>query len=179
MYTNSSLSMVLRTVTRPRPREAARSAALQVEEIHHSVAICRDVVCNTTSFICLEFVAIPKPCPALERNVFCDFGRFLAHIENTRPLLDLLAKVLWIKRRVCCAMKSLELRTEAAIRRVCVAHESCPLGPSLNDLASGTRVTPDIEAVAGKASEWYTRPCASCSKDIWVASDEHICHHCA
>jgi hypothetical protein len=79
---------------------------------------------------------------------------------------------LRIKHGVRCAMKSLELRSKAAVGWVCISDESRPLRSSLDDLAGGTRVIPYIEAVSGKAAERYTSPCASCCEDVRIATDE-------
>lgn len=127
---------------------------------------------HTPCLIRFEFFAIPKPRPAFERHVFRDLRRLLTHVEYARPLLDLLTEVLWIKYRVRCAMECLEFWSEAAIRGVCVAHKSCPLRSVLHDLASSTRVTPDVEAVASKAAEGYTGPCAACCEHVRIATNE-------
>ncbi len=119
-----------------------------------------------------ELFAIPKPRPAFERHILRNLGRFFADLKHTRPLLDLFAEVLRIKHVVRCAMKSLELRPEAAVGWVCIAHESRPLRSSFDDPTGGTRVTPDIETVAGKAAERYTSPCASCCENVGIATDE-------
>ena len=161
-----------RTITRSGPREAARPAALQVEEVHHRIGIRRDIMRYTPCLVRLELVAIPKPRPSFERNVLRNLRRFLAHIKHARPLFDLLTEVLWIKYRVCCAMECLELRSKAAIRGICVAHNSCPLRSVLDDLASSTRVTPDVEAVASKTAEGYTGPRASCCEYIRITTNK-------
>jgi len=160
------------TITRSGPREAARPAALQVEEVHHRIGIRRDIMRYTPCLVRFELVAIPKPRPSFERNVLRNLRRFLAHIKHARPLFDLLTEVLWIKYRVCCAMQCLELRSKAAIRGICVAHKSCPLRSVLDDLAPSTRVTPDVEAVASEATEGYTGPCASRCEYIWITTNK-------
>jgi hypothetical protein len=79
-----------------------------------------------------ELIAVPKPRPAFEKNVFRNFRRFLAYIKHACPLFDLPTEVLGIKYGICCAVESLQLRPKTAIRRICIANQSRPLRSGLD-----------------------------------------------